>query len=604
MNAACQYLLLLVLSQRSMTAAGSDHAGDCHPSPAGSSIDGAGGRMAAHHDVSRRWILCAAIVASGPLMFRPAPQYDLVLAHARVVDGTGAPWFRADVGVRGDRIAAIGDLTDATTARRIDVGDHVVAPGFIDLLGQSEIDLLIDNRGESKVRQGITTEFTGELYSVAPLRAAFTPSVVSWFAVEPFNVRMDWTDLTGYFDQLERQRSAINLGTFVAAASVRAAVLGLGDVQPVPTQLAEMQRLVATAMDEGAFGVSSLLGYPPGSFARTPELTALATVAARHGGIYATHIRHYGQQIFDALHEAFDIARNARVGVEIWHLGLTDQAVWGRAADVIAAIDGARADGLDITADTYPYEAGQDALDAQLPDWAHEGGVDRMIARFHDPLQRARILKDWAAGESPEALREEAHKTMIASVAHPALQRYVGMRLDDVAREMQKPVGEALLAFVERDHANTTAVVFVKNEADVRAILRAPWVALGSDSGAQALDGPFARVGTHPRAFGAAARLVGPCVRDLHLFSLEEAVRRLTSLPARRVGLQDRGVLRPGMFADVVVFDPATIRDTASYLQPLQYAEGVEDVVINGRLVLDDGRLTDERPGRPLRHGR
>jgi len=560
--------------------------------------------MPAQHTHSIWWVLCAATIAAGSVVSRSAPRYDLVLAHARVVDGTGAPWFRADVGIRDDRIASIGNLTGAAAARRIDVADHVVAPGFIDLLGQSEMNLLIDNRAESKIRQGITTELTGELYSVAPLRAAFTPSVVSWFAVEPFKVRMDWTDLTGYLGRLERQRTAINLGTFVGAASVRAAVLGLGDVQPTPAQLAEMQRLVEAAMDEGAFGVSSLLGYPPGSFARTPELTALAAVAAEHGGIYATHIRHYGTQIFDSLDEAFAIGRDAHVGVEIWHLGLTDEALWGHAGDVIATIERARAGGLDVTADTYPYEAGQNALDSQLPDWAHEGGVDRMIARFHDPGQRARILKDWMDGASPQALQSDAHKTMIASVANPTLQRYVGMRLDDVAREMHEGIGDALLDVVEADHANTTQVVFVKSEADVRAILCAPWVALGSDSGAQAVDGPFAHVGTHPRAFGAAARIVGPYARDLHVFSLEEAVRRLTSLPARRVGLLDRGVLRRSMFADLIVFDPATIRDTATYLQPLRYAEGVEEVVINGRLVLDHGRLTAERPGRALRHGR
>jgi N-acyl-D-aspartate/D-glutamate deacylase len=363
-----------------------------------------------------------------------------------------------------------------------------------------------------------------------------------------------------------------------------------------------MQRLAAAAMDEGAFGVSSALGYAPGSFAHTPELAALAAVAAEHGGIYATHIRHYGKQIFESLDEVFEIARQAQVAVEVWHLGLTDEGMWGRAADLLAAVERARASGLDVTGDTYPYEAGQNALDAQLPDWAHEGGVDRMIARFHDREQRARILNEWAAGESPEMLRKEAHETMIASCADPALQRFVGMRLDEVARDQNKPIGEALLDLIETDHANTTEVVFVKSDADVRAIVQAPWVALGSDSGAQAVDGRFAGFGTHPRAFGAAARIVGPYVRDLHLLSLEDAVRKLTSLPARRVGLWDRGVIRAGMVADLVVFDPATIRDTATYLEPIRYAEGVEDVVVNGRLVLDHGKMTEERPGRALRH--
>ena len=531
-----------------------------------------------------------------------AADYDLIFAHARVIDGTGAPWFRADVGVRGDRIVAVSDLSNAAAARRIDIHDHVIAPGFIDLLGQSEMNLLIDNRGESKIRQGITTEFTGELYSAAPLRPPFAASFVSWFAIEQFKLPLGWTDLRGYFARLERQRIAMNLGTFVGDASVRAVVLGLGDVQPSPAQLVEMQKLVDEAMRDGAFGVSSSLGYPPARYAKTAELTALATIAAKHGGIYATHMRTYGKRIFESLEEVFAIARSARVPVEIWHLGLTDEEVWGRSRDVLAAIERARAEGLDITADNYPYEAGQNSLDSQLPDWAHAGGVDEMIARFHDPNQRARIVKDWAQDDSPEALTRYAHSTLLASCANPQLKRYMGKRLDEVAREMGKPIGEALLDLIEQDHANTTEVIFIKNETDVRTIMSQSWVALGVDSGAQAIDGPFVGFGTHPRAFGAAARLVGPYVRDLKLFSLEEAVRKMTSLPARRVGLVDRGIIRPGMLADLVVFDAATVRDVATYTEPLRYAEGFQYVVVNGRIVLDAGKMTSERPGRVLRH--
>jgi N-acyl-D-amino-acid deacylase len=535
---------------------------------------------------------------------RAADNYDILFAHARVIDGTGAPWFRADVGVRGDRIAAVGDLSKAQAVRRIDVRDRVIAPGFIDLLGQSEMNLLIDNRGESKIRQGITTEFTGELYSAAPLRPAFASSFTSWFAIEQFKLKLDWTDLRGYFARLERQRTAMNIGTFVGDASVRAAVLGLGDVQPTPAQLEQMQRLVEEAMRDGAFGVSSSLGYPPARYAKTAELTALAAIAAKHGGIYATHMRNYGRDFFESLEEVFTIARDAHVPVEIWHLGLTNEQVWGRAREVVTAIERARAEGLDITADKYPYEAGQNSLDSELPDWAHAGGVDAMIARFHDPTLRARILKDWTEDYPPEVIARLAHDTMLASFANPKLNRYQGKRLDEVAREMGKPIGDALLELIEQDHANSTQVIFVKNETDVRTIMSQPWVALGVDSGAQAVDGPFAGFGTHPRAFGAAARLVGPYVRDLKLFSLEEAVRKLTSLPARRVGLADRGILRPGMLADLVVFDPATVRDVATYTEPLRYAEGFEYVTVNGRLVLDAGKMTPERPGRVLRHQR
>lgn len=545
----------------------------------------------------------AACLSCGRLPSTAAsPDYDIVFTHARIIDGTGSPWFRADVGVKGDRIAAVADLTAASAARRIDVRDRMIAPGFIDLLGQSEMNLLIDNRGESKIRQGITTELTGELYSAAPLHASFAPSVVSWFAIEQFRLPHDWIDFSGYFSRLERQQTAMNLGSFVGVASVRAAVVGLDDVQPTPAQLGEMQGLVDQAMRQGAFGVSTSLGYAPARYAHTAELTALASVAARHGGIYATHMRSYGKTIFESLDEVFTIARTAHVPVEIWHLGLTDEKVWGRAADVLTAIERARAAGLDITADNYPYEAGQNALDSELPDWAHAGGVDRMIARFHDPGTRSRILKDWTQGDPPDVVATYAHTMMLASCANPALQRYVGMRLDEVARAMGKPIGDTLLDFIEQDHANTTQVIFVKREEDVRAFMIAPWVALGVDSPAQATDGPFAGFGTHPRAFGATARLLGPYVRDLKLFSLEEAVRKMTSLPARRVGLADRGILRPGMLADLVVFDPATIRDVATYTQPLQYAVGVEFVAVNGRLVLDGGKMTDARPGRILRH--
>jgi dihydroorotase/N-acyl-D-amino-acid deacylase len=549
--------------------------------------------------MSAAFALAVAGILSG---FAAAPEYDIVFANARVVDGTGAPWFRADVGVEGDRIASVGDLSTARASRRIDVHDHVIAPGFIDLLGQSEMNLLIDNRGESKIRQGITTELTGELYSAAPLHPDFASSFISWFGIEQFNVSHDWTDLAGYFAQLERRQTALNLGSFVGVASIRAAVLGLDDVQPTPLQLKTMEALADEAMTQGAFGVSTSLGYPPARYARTPEIVALASVAARHGGIYATHMRSYGKGIDQSLNEVFDIARQARVPIEIWHLGLTNEAVWGHAADIIARIETARTEGLDVTADNYPYEAASNSLDSELPDWAHAGGVDQMIARFHDPATRARILNDWTQGDSPDLVAKYAHDTMIASVANPALQRYVGMRLDEVARVMGKPLGDTVLALVEQDHANTTQVIFVKREDDVRAFMCAPWVALGVDSGAQAIDGPFAGFGTHPRAFGAAPRLLGLYVRDLRLMSLEDAVRKMTALPARRVGLSDRGLLRPGMMADLVVFDPAAIRDLATYTAPLQYAEGVEYVAVNGRLVLDGGRMTAARPGRVLRH--
>jgi N-acyl-D-amino-acid deacylase len=517
---------------------------------------------------------------------------DLVLSGGRVVDGTGAPWFRADVGVQGDRIAAVGDLSRAEARRRIELGDRMVAPGFIDLLGQSERFLLADDRVESKIRQGITTEITGEGESIAPT----TPRLLE--ELKPFDerygIRADWRDLAGYG---KRFRATINLGTLVGAATVREMVLGFDDVRPSGAQLEQMQKLVADAMEQGAFGVSSALIYPPGSYARTPELIALAKVAARHGGVYASHVRGEAETVLDALDEAIAIGREARIGVEVWHLKVAGKNSWGRMKDVVRRIEQARASGVDISADMYPYDAARNGLDANVPEWAHEGGVDAMIARFHDPAARGRIQKElWHGGlgaETPDGI-------LIAAVVKPDLEKYVGMRLDEVARAMGKSPEDALLALVEADRAQTEVVRFVMSEDDVRLGLRQPWVALGTDDPGQSTDGPFAKRRGHPRGFGSAPRLLGHYARDLGLFPVEEAVRKMTSLPARRMRLLDRGVLRPGMAADLVVFDPAKVLDRATFAEPSRYPDGIDMVVVNGKVVLEQGKLTADRPGRML----
>ena len=518
---------------------------------------------------------------------------DLVLSGGRVVDGTGAPWFRADVGVRGDRIVAIGDLSRARAGRRIDLRDRMVAPGFIDLLGQSERFLLADDRVESKIRQGITTEITGEGESIAPT----TPRLLA--EVKPFDdrygIRADWRDLAGYF---QRFRATINLGTFLGAATVREMVLGFGDVQPTPAQLTEMEKIVARAMEQGALGISTALIYPPGSYARTPELVALAKVAARSGGVYASHIRGEAETLFAALDEAIAIGREARIPVEVWHLKVAGRNSWGRMKEVVARIEQARADGVDISANMYPYDAARNGLDANVPEWAHDGGVDAMIARFHDPAARARIQQElWHGGlgaETPDGI-------LIAAVVNPSLEKYVGQRLAEIARSMGKSPEDALLDLVETDRAQTEVVRFVMSEDDVRLALSRPWVALGTDDPGQGTDGPFAKRRGHPRGFGSAPRILGHYARELGLFSIEEGVRKMTSLPARRMRLPDRGLLRPGMAADLVVFDPARVIDHATYADPSRYPEGIDVVIVNGKVVLDEGKLTSERPGRPLR---
>lgn len=534
-----------------------------------------------------------------------APELDLVITGGRIVDGTGAPWFRGDVGIKGDRIVSVGDLSPVSAGRRIDARDHVVAPGFIDMLGQSEMTLLADNRAESKIRQGITSEITGEGGSAAPASEATLKDQRAW--LDKHGITVDWTDFRGYFDRLRRVRPAINLGSFVGAAQVRQVVLGSEDVQPTAEQLRRMEELVETAMQQGALGLSTSLIYPPGAYARTPELIALARAAARHGGIYASHIRDEANNQMAALEEAITIGREAKIPVEIWHLKVAGRSNWGRMKDVVARIERAREEGLDVTADMYPYVASGNGLDATVPQWAQAGGVDAMIRRFHDPAHRARILqeiRDGHGGEWDGWKGRPPEDILIVSVLSPALQKWTGKRLSQVAAEMGKPPEEALVDLVEADRANVFVARFSMNEDDLQYALRRPWVAIDLDAGAFSLDGPFGKSKHHPRALGSMPRVLGHYARDLKLFPLEEAVRKMTSLPARRVGLFDRGLLRPGLAADVTVFDPARIRDAATFEDPNVYSEGVEYVVVNGRVVLDDGRMTDERPGRPLTRGR
>jgi len=552
-------------------------------------------------------VLALAMPALGACIRVPAAavdEYDLLVVNGRLVDGTGSPWFRGDVAIRGDRIAAVGHLAGARSKRRIDVRGAIVAPGFIDMLGQSELLLLVDGRAESKVRQGVTTELTGEWTSVAPVVAEGVREMKPW--LDRYGLVVNWTDFDGYFRRLEAARPAINLGIFVPAAQVRRAVLGATNIEPTAAQLRRMESEVDKAMRQGAFGLSSSLAYAPGVYAKTGELVALARVAARHGGIYATHIRNQGEEILPALAEAFTIGREARIPVEIWHLMVAGRANWGRMSEVVAAIEGARAEGVDVSANIQPYTTSANGLDSTIPGWAHEGGVDAMIARFHDGKQRQRILRELRQGESGRGgwKRRPPEDILVAGVVNPELERWRGKRLTEVASAMGTTPEEALLDLVEKDRASVMVVRFSMHEDDLQLALQQSWVSIGADSGAITVDGPLVKEWPHPRSYGTMPRILGRYVREVRLFSLEEAVRRMTSLPAQRVGLFDRGLLRPGMMADVVVFDPARIRDRATYEKPHQYSEGIEHVIVNGRLILESGRMTDERPGRALRHRR
>ena len=528
----------------------------------------------------------------------PAPtSFDVIFAGGRVVDGTGAPWFRADVGIAGDRIGAIGELSRAAAKRRIDANRLVVAPGFIDMLGQSEYNVLVDNRAASKITQGITTEITGEGQSIAPLNARMIEDMKDVSA--HYGVTPDWTTLTGYWKAFERARPAINLGTFVGAGGVRDLVIGKDERPASREELVAMEAAVARAMEEGAFGLSTSLAYVPDRFASTDEIIALAKVAARYGGTYITHQRDEGDGIDASLDEVFRVAREARIPAQIYHLKTAGKRNWGRMPAVLRRIELARAEGLDVSADLYPWAASSNSLDASLPLWVREGGREKLLARLKDPATRARVRADFPR-ENPDWNDEPGSRILITMVLNPDLKRYEGKTIAEIARTEKKDPLDVLMDLVIADRANVGRVTFSMSEDDVRTALAHPLVSMGTDSGARAEDGIYSQEKSHPRAWGSAARILGKYVRDEKVLSLEEAVRKMTSLPASRMGLDDRGILRPGMAADIAVFDPSTVREHSTYADPLHYSEGIPYVMVNGQLVVDGGRITDARPGRAL----
>jgi N-acyl-D-amino-acid deacylase len=527
---------------------------------------------------------------------------DLLFAGGRVVDGTGAPWFRADVCVAGDRIAAVGALGAARARRRIDAERLVIAPGFIDMLGQSEYNVLVDNRAASKITQGITTEITGEGTSIAPLNQRMIDEGKEQY--EHYGVRPGWTTLREYWRAFERARPAINLGTFVGAGGVRNLVIGEGERQATAAELAAMEQAVAQAMEDGAFGLSTSLQYVPDRFASTAEIIALAKVAARYGGSYITHQRSEQYQIDASLDEVFQIAREAKLPAQVYHLKVACQGMWGQMPHVLQRLLAARAEGLDVSADQYPWTAGENGLDANLPLWVREGGPDKLVERLADPAVRARVRaelhRDDRTWENQYQCAGGGKGILIATVINQALKKYEGKTVAEIAKAEGKDEVDVLMDLVAADRAHTANIIFIMDDRDVRAALRHPLVSLCTDSGAEAVDGIFGQEKSHPRAWASAPRILGHYVRDERLLPLEEAVRKMTSLPASRMGLADRGMVRAGMAADLVAFDPATVRDVSTYTDPLHYSEGIPYVAVNGQLVVDGGKITDARPGRPL----
>src|SRR2546427_1281492 len=536
-------------------------------------------------------------------VFSSAPVYDLIIKNGRVVDGSGRHGFKADVAIKGNRIARIGNLRGAKAKREIDARGQIVAPGFIDMLGQSETFVLIDPRAMSKVMMGVTTEITGEGESIAPVNDRILKEQEDFN--RRFNLTVDWRTLDEYFHRLGRQGTGINLGTFVGATQVREYVIGYDDRPPTPAELEQMKKLVADAMKDGALGVSTALQYVPARFGKTDEIFELAKVAHQYGGIYITHQRSEANAIDDSMKEVFEIARRAHIPAEIWHFKTAYKKNWGRMPEMLRRIAAARRQGLKITADVYPYVAGSTSLSACLPPWALEGGTDRMISRLKDTATRERLKKeittdskDWEniylGSGGPSGI-------LIGAVVNRELESWQGKRLSEIASDQKKAPLDALFDFIIADHGQTGAIFFMMSESDMQAALKSPFVSICTDSGARATDGPLAGSKSHPRGWGTYPRILGRYVRDEKLMPLELAIHKMTGLPAANVGLKQRGLLREGYFADITIFDPRTVIDRATFEEPNQYPVGINYVIVNGQIEVDDGQRTQTNSGRVLR---
>jgi dihydroorotase/N-acyl-D-amino-acid deacylase len=532
-----------------------------------------------------------------------APQFDLLIKGGKVVDGSGRAAYTADVAIKNDRVVKIGNLEQATATRTIDARGLVVAPGFIDMLGQSETYLLIDPRANSKVMMGVTTEITGEGESIAPINERQIKEQEDF--LRRFNLTIDWRTLGDYFKRLEKQGSGVNLGTFVGATQVREYVIGYDDRPPTSPELDQMKKLVADAMRDGALGVSTSLQYVPARFAKTNELVELAKVAHQYGGIYATHQRSEANTIDASLDEVFEIAQKAQIPVEIWHLKTAYKKNWGRMEHVLARIKQARDRGLDVTADIYPYIAGSTALSACLPPWALEGGTDKMLARLRDAQTRERLKKEISAEQTEwENIYLGSggpSGVLIGSVVNRELEALQGKRISEIAAEQKKDPLDVVFDLILADHGQTGAIYFMMSEADMRLAMQSPFVSFCTDSGARAADGPLAGSMSHPRGWGSYPRILGHYVRDEKVLSLESAVHKMTGAPAARVGLRERGLIKEGMFADITVFDPAKVIDRATFESPNQYPAGIEYVLVNGKVSVDKGERTAALGGRVLR---
>ena len=529
-------------------------------------------------------------------------DFDVLIKGGMVYDGTGRAPRRVDVAIKEDRIVAIGNLKNASARNVVDARGLAVAPGFINMLSWSTDSLIVDGRSQGEVRQGVTTQIMGEGWSMGPLNDRLKKQVVD----EQDDIKFDieWTTLAEYLRYLEKRGVSQNVASFVGATTVRQHVLGESDVQPTPAQLQEMRELVRQAMEEGALGVGSSLIYAPAFYARTEELIELCKVAARYKGKYISHLRSEGNEWVQAVKELIRISREAGLPAEIYHIKAAGQQNWNKVDQVLALVNAARRSGLKITADMYMYPAGATGLNASLPPWAMDGGYEALFKRLEDPTTRQKIAAEvrtpsdkW---ENLYLAAGSADRVLLVGFKSEKLKPLTGKTLAEVAKLRAKDPVETIMDLIAEDRSRVGTVYFLMSEENIKKELRQPWVSLGSDAASMAPEGVFLKSSTHPRAYGNFARLLGKYVREEKVISLTEAVRRLTGLPATNLGLDHRGFLRRGMFADVVVFDPATITDRATFENPHQYAVGVKHVFVNGVQVLKDGEHTDAKPGRAL----
>ena len=529
----------------------------------------------------------------------PAPSYDLLIRGGTIYDGSGGAPYIGDVGIRGDRIVYAGPPQEASAPRLVEARGLAVAPGFINMLSWSTESLLVDPRGQSDLRQGITLEVMGEGWSMGPLTDKMKALAVKQQGDVKYPI--EWTTLGDYLNFVERKGTSLNIASFVGATTVRQHELGEGDVDPNPAQLDRMRGLVRQAMEEGAMGVGSSLIYPPASFAETDELVALVTEAGKCGGMYISHMRSEGDRLVESVDELIEISRRSGAPAEIYHLKQAGRANWGKLDAVIARVEAARAAGLRITADMYTYTAGGTGVAASMPPWVQDGGTDAMLKRLRDPAVVARIKREMVQpGTNWENLYFHAGPDGIrlAGVVEPSLKPLIGKTVAEIAQARGVTPEQVVIDLTLADQGRAGAIYFLMSEDNVRRQTSIPWMSFGSDAEASAPEGVFLKSSTHPRAYGNFARFLGKYVRDEKTAPLADAIRRLTALPASNLGLGDRGKLAPGMMADVVLFDPATIADHATFDKPMQYATGVRDVFVNGVQVLKGGEPTGATPGR------